>query len=73
MGVFHLDFIAKKAQTALLLNKDVQGHTALTNIFRQRLPNSVNKGNIGVPVTICITSRYHGYGLNTDVLQGPVC
>lgn len=72
-GVFHLDFIAKKAQTALLLNKDVQGHTALTNIFRQRLPNSANKGNIGVPVTICITSRHHGYGLNTDVPQGPVC
>lgn len=65
--VFHLDFIAKKAQTALLLNKDVQGHTALINVFGQRPPNSVNKGNIAVPVTICITSRHHGRGVNMDV------
>lgn len=71
--VFHLDFIAKKAQTALLLNKDVQGQTALTNIFGQRPPNRVNKGNIAVPVTICITSRHHDYGVNMDVPQGPIC
>lgn len=60
---FHSNVISHKAQMALMVNM-VQWHTALVNIFIQRLPSSMNKGNVAVPVTISITSKHHYCSVN---------